>query len=257
MPVEEPSGASPPCATDWEFPTTPDIGNLDIVRDYQSHFENVKVSKQEAVYIELNTKEQSGSELWKKERKQRLTASNFGKIMNRKSDVNKKCVDSILNSKPFKSSPTEYGLSKESVASMQYMKMTGNHVHDCGLMVNPLFPCIAATPDGKVCCNGQSGLLEIKCPFWCRDLKLREAMERDVFEKRDFHLHEINGNVQLKKGHNYWWQVQGQLLVSGAKWCDFVTYTKCDFCVIRVKADKESMEALLSKLCCVYCKFVL
>ena len=122
-------------------------------------------------------------------------------------------------------------------------------------MINPLFPCIGATPDGKVCSEGEAGLIEIKCPFWCRDFKIREAIERSSTEGRDFHLYEENGQIKLKKGHNYWWQVLGQLLISGAKWCDFVTYTRTDLTVTRVLADKDSMESLLSKLCSVYCKF--
>jgi len=50
-------------------------------------------------------------------------------------------------------------------------KKTGNHVHNCGLVVNPTFPCIAASPDGKVCENGITGLLEVKCPYSIRDMK--------------------------------------------------------------------------------------
>lgn len=224
--------------------------------DYRAHFDLVTISKEEAVRIEINTREQSKSALWVREREKRLTSSNFGKILNRKSVVTQKCVDNIMTNKQFSSKPTDYGSAKESVACNIYSKATKNHVHPCGLMINPLFPFIAGTPDGKVCSEGESGLLEIKCPFWCRDLKLKDAIERSAVDRRDFHLHEENDTISLKKGHNYWWQVQGQLLVSGAKWCDLMTYTKCDHSIIRVFPDRDSMEAILSKMCHVYSKFV-
>ena len=112
QPLDEPTCDMSPCATDWEFPTTPDVGNLQIIGDYQTHFERVKVSKDDAIFIERNTHLQAVSDLWKKERQQRLTSSDFGRIMNRKSMVNQKCIDSIMNRKPFFSAPPAMVLLK-------------------------------------------------------------------------------------------------------------------------------------------------
>ena len=52
------------------------------------------------------------------------------------------------------------------------------------------FPFIAATPDGKICANGQSGLLEIKCPFSVRDKTITEVLADP--QKQDFFL-QLNG----------------------------------------------------------------
>ena len=57
----------------------------------------------------------------------------------------------------FRTASTEYGLRHA-------------HIHDCGLVVSNAFPFIAASPDGKVCENGECGLLEIKCSFLARDM---------------------------------------------------------------------------------------
>ena len=111
-------------------------------------------------------------------------------------------------------------------------KKTGNHVHNCGLVVNPTFPCIAASPDGKVCENGITGLLEVKCPYSIRDMKINSAL--DINNQKDFHLHREGGSIVLKKKHLYWFQVQGQLLVTGAPFCDFVTYTRQDLVIERI-----------------------
>ena len=79
--------------------------------------------------------------------------------------------------------------------------------------MNPVFPCNGATPDGKVCDNGTSGLLEIKCPYSVRDLTVAEAIQ----ERNVFFLCQGENGIEMKKTHNdnLWFQVQGQLLVRG------------------------------------------
>ena len=91
-------------------------------------------------------------------------------------------MSSVLKPKPFTSASTSYDISNEKVALNMYRKKTGNHVHDCGLLVNPLFPFLGATPDGKVCEEGESGILEIKCPFSIRDWNITNAVSN--FEKK-------------------------------------------------------------------------
>jgi hypothetical protein len=132
-----------------------------------------------------------------------------------------------------------------------YKKKTGNHVHDCGLVVNPAYPCIGASPDGKICDHGQSGILEIKCPFIARNLTIREAIDKKS-DIKNFHLVLENDQIAIKKNHPYWFQIQGQLLVTGATFCDLVTYTKKDCNILRVLPDEDTMEAILSKMCSMY-----
>ena len=168
QPVEEPSASGIPCA-DIDFPFIPDIGSLNTVHKYREEFTSVNISQEEAVTLEKNTRDQADSDLWHIERRKRLTASNFGRIMLRKVAVNEKFVNSLLKDRKFTSAPTSYGKNNESVARNMYRKKTKNHVHECGLLINQAFPFIAATPDGKICENGQSGILEIKCPFSVRD----------------------------------------------------------------------------------------
>ena len=35
----------------------------------------------------------------------------------------------------------------------------------CGLVIDNENPCLACSPDGKVTCDSDKGLLEIKCPY--------------------------------------------------------------------------------------------
>ena len=32
-----------------------------------------------------------------------------------------------------------------------YVKLKHRHVHECGLVINPDFPFLGASPDGKIC----------------------------------------------------------------------------------------------------------
>ena len=51
----------------------------------------------------------------------------------------------------------------------------------------------------------------------------------------------VGNQITLKRNHMHWFQVQGQLLVSGAKFCDFVTYTKQDLLIKRIETDEGVM----------------
>lgn len=162
-----------------------------------------------------------------------------------------KFLDSILQPTKFNSAATSYGTNSEKVAKNMYRKKTKNHVHDCGVLVNPKFPFIGASPDGKTCDNGQSGILEVKCPFSIRDWNISDAI--DSYEKKEsLFLEKCGDEIKLKETHQYWYQVQGQLLVSGARYCDFVTYTKQDLHIQRIEPNVDTMSCILDKLCDVY-----
>jgi len=48
----------------------------------------------------------------------------------------------------------------------------------------------------------------------------------------------VEGKVTLKRNHAYFFQVQGQLAISGRKWCDFVVWTCKGISVERIFADE-------------------
>ena len=64
-------------------------------------------------------------------------------------------------------------------------------------------------------------------------------------EVRNFCLKEVNGRFQLK--NDYMLQVQGQLLVTGAPFCDFVVFTRRDINVERIFPAKPVMLKVLLK----------
>ncbi|KAJ8309948.1 hypothetical protein KUTeg_011813 [Tegillarca granosa] len=72
---------------------------------------------------------------------------------------------------------TTYGKANKKVAKQIYIKKTGNHALDIGLIINPKLPYLGAIQDGNVCDKGECGILEITCPYSARDKTFKEACE--------------------------------------------------------------------------------
>jgi hypothetical protein len=89
---------------------------------------------------------------------------------------------------------------------------------------------IGGTPDGLV---GTDGCVEVKCPF-------------------DPSVH-VNTLLTRKVPSDYEWQVVGHLLVTGRKWCDFISFDpriegKHRLCVIRVERSEPRIAELDKRL---------
>ena len=207
----------------------------------------------DCIQIEKETRGQTNNPKWFKERERRLTSSNFGKIIKRKS-ITEKFIKCLIKPASFTSEPTSYGKNNETNAIQNYIKRTGNHVHDCGIIINPEFSFLGSSPDGKVCDQGITGLIEVKCPFSARDMSVAEATN----EISDFCLeYSDNDTLVLKHDHIFHYQIQGQLMVSGAEFCDFVVYTRKDLFIQRIFPDITFMNNMYDKLFNFYVKYFL
>ena len=206
--------------------------------------------KEQCIQIEQKTRDQADSQDWFEARKNRLTASNFGLIVKRQK-VTDKFIQTLLQPKKFNSAATSYGKNNEKKAIQKYIKNSGNHVHDCGFVINEKFQFIGATPDAKVCEDGSTGIVEVKCPYSARDITVREACNLP-----GFFMTERDDRLRLKTDHQYYFQVQGQLMVTGVEFCDFVVFTKKDFVIERIFPDIAFMQNLLDNLTKFYCQYV-
>lgn len=93
------------------------------------------------------------------------------------------------------------GTELEPDARDAYEIHVGEMVEECAWLNHPALPHVGVSPDGLV---GKSGMVEIKCPD--SEEKHWEAITRGA------HAHE------------YHWQLQGQLWVSGRQWVDAVSF---------------------------------
>ena len=172
-----------------------------------------------------------------------MTASNFGRVLNRKSE---KILNNLFNHKSISALSLEYGKRNEPKAKSKYLnKFNNRHLHECGLIVNKEFLFLGGTPDGKVCDDGNCGIIECKCPYSARNFMIDEAIDKIP----NFMLQYISdGSKKLNRNHVYYSQVQGQLMVSGADFCDFVVFTQKDLFVQRIFPDIAYMTDMLVKL---------
>ncbi|XP_078000273.1 uncharacterized protein LOC144452932 isoform X1 [Glandiceps talaboti] len=233
-------------------PTTlPKTAPIKLPEEYRTL--NKEHSQIDPETLEIETRGQANNKTWIKSRACRLTASNFGRILNRKSAPSEKFLNSLFQHKSITAASLEYGKRNELKAKSKYLEVhTCRHIHDCGLVVNTEFSFLGGTPDGKVCDHGKCGIMECKCPYCARNLTIDQA----VNEVPNFMLHRgPDGEIVLKRTHPYFVQVQGQLMVTGAEFCDFVVFTQIDVFIQRILPDVEYMQEMLQKLCAFFQKY--
>ena len=101
-----------------------------------------------------------------------------------------------------------------------------------GLVVNTKHTHLGASPDGGVSCSCcGTGLLEIKCPYKHRDSHPLEVADSN------FYLHAsstVDGATELKRTHDYFVQIQGQMAICRRDYCDFVCWTPKGIYVERI-----------------------
>lgn len=70
----------------------------------------------------------------------------------------------------------------------------------------------------------------------------------EAAQQHNFYLHFENKEIKLKTDHDYYYQVQGQLNVTGRAWCDFCVYTKKDCFTERIYKDDLLWENMLHEI---------
>ena len=100
-------------------------------------------------------------------------------------------------------------------------------------------PWLACSPDRKVYDSRSTpkhGLLEIKCPL--------KASFNDVAC-----LNKVDGTIYLKKNHNYYYQIMGQMAITGLEWCDLILLLTTGECFIeRICIDAQFVIGMQEKL---------
>ncbi|SMN02463.1 phage-related exonuclease [uncultured Candidatus Thioglobus sp.] len=188
--------------------------------------------------IEKATVGQSLRKRWHEERFGRLTASNFGRVCKVRKVESMAIKLLYAPSSVLSSSAIQWGKDHEDEARKQYQATLppGHCVRECGIFIHSTSGYLAASPDGLVFRDGEKGILEIKCPFSFRSKSsILEAIDNN---KCLFcHIDEETKSVMLKRNHDYFYQVQGQMAVVGAQWCDFVIWAPAFFHIERISYD--------------------
>ena len=205
----------------------------------QSLKSQAEVSAKQAEQIERCTRKQQKSSLWFAARAGRITASKMHAVC--ATNIMSPALSTVKNVCYPKNTCTTadmiWGITNEAEAMKAYIKKTrGQHgsqeVATCGFFINPSFPEVGASPDGTVkciCCS--KGCIEIKCPSKYKHSTIHEAC---LAKDSNFCLELVDGELNLKKGHPYYTQVQTQIFVTDSKYCDFVVWTLKDCAILRI-----------------------
>lgn len=194
----------------------------------------LQVSNPIYVDVEQNTDE------WLEARIGRATASKFSDIMANgrggAESVGAKNYRAQLvaerlsgnREETYKSSSMLWGTETEPTARLQYELRSGNDAEESGIFLHDTL-LAGASPDGLI---GDDGLLEIKCPNTATHIEtLRKQQVPPV----------------------YYWQVMGQLWITGREWCDFVSFdprlpANAQYFCTRVFRDEEKIAELADKV---------
>ena len=163
------------------------------------------------------------------------TSSNFSKIITmtgKPSTQSKNYMYKLAGEKVSKVIEDSYqnaamarGIELEDEARQMYQIVSSNAVEEVGFCITEGDMICGASPDGLM---GDDGLIEIKCPA--------------------VHTH-VGYLMDNKLPSEYFQQVQGQLLVTGRKYCDFVSYFPgIKPLIIKVERDEDFLKLLKVEL---------
>jgi hypothetical protein len=133
----------------------------------------------------------------------------------------------------FDNSPVRWGKENERQALIEYCDRTGIEVEDVRTGTDAyteLNEFVGGTPDG-ICLPG---VVEIKCPYTPQE-HMRTVHQRDVPKQ-------------------YFWQVHGHMFLTGADYCDFVSFDPriadehFRMVIVRVARDPKLMDQLASRI---------
>ena len=107
---------------------------------------------------------------------------------------------------------------------------------------------LGAPPDGVVKGSNKIALhlIEVKCPY-----KARNKSVEEMYDDPSFCLSLEDGEPTLKTDHDCYFQVHGQMAVTGIHISDFIVWTPTNFVVLTVAFDetfwKTQCHPLLTK----------
>ena len=215
-------------------------------------FSKLVLTKEQTQNVEEITRAQASSRIWFQQRAGRVTASKLKAITHTRVEqpsqslIKLICYPEVYR---FSTEATKWGCEHEKVAWKQYIdiqatKHNNFQVSDSGFDIDTMYPHLGASPDGIVscdCCSG-SGVVEIKCPFSCRSVSWEEGIGKASFLEQDAH-----GTVGVKQSHAYYYQIQAQMHICHATYCDFVVWSEEDVIVLRISPCDIFIKSAIDK----------
>ena len=209
-------------------------------------------SQDETEAIDRATQGQSNNPNWHIMRKNILTSSVFKKICHSTNQT--KTAVALLNGPSFnQDQPPQhiaYGRRFENTARQQFLRVhkyqhSKCHIDIPGLILNDTYPFLGASPDGVLVCKGcpSKSLIEIKCLSSKRNYGPGTALVLNKICTR-----KVDGSLTIDRSHAYFYQIQGQMALTGIHTCILIGYTNKGITTICVDFDPAFWGSVSQKL---------
>jgi hypothetical protein len=150
----------------------------------------------------------------------------------------------------------EHGTMYEPVAWEKYKLCFDGHtpeVYSSGLVINPNNCWLGCSPDAKIIFRNVFGIGESKCPEQYKNCDIF-----DVASSSDTFMLYVNNQrkLDLRTTHPTYFQIQCQLALTGAKFCDLVVYTFHSIAIVRITFNRGFWENIVAKVGQIYFKHI-
>ena len=174
----------------------------------QPFIHGITINDSQRQLIEKKTCLQGECVRWHEERCCRLTASNFGRVVKRKSEFHNLALK-LLSTKNLSNIPAiKCGKDHELEAYQKYkeglnLRHPSMVLKKSDIVIGDV-PYLAASPDGVLTDESGEvqGIIEIKCPHSAAKLTISEACE----ELDNFYLAKVEGKLVLECNHLYFFK---------------------------------------------------
>lgn len=199
---------------------------------------------EEARKLEEDTRKQSQCPLWFLEKEKRISSSNFSAIIRRKKQITRAFHQKIWpqTRNRIQSAFMKLGFDNEETATMKYLTVYPHYTaFRCGLCVNPGIPFLCTSPDRLIYDTNSKTchLLEIKTLAkggLVEKLSIKECIKNGY---ADFLNSTNDNNFYLKENHSHYYQIQGQLALTGLPFCDLLVDSGQEIFLQRIYFNQE------------------
>ncbi|XP_040355969.1 uncharacterized protein LOC121046150, partial [Ixodes scapularis] len=136
------------------------------------------------------------------------------------------------------------GLRTEPLARRDFEQQFGVAVVEVGLLLHPDQPWLCGSPDGIFKFIDETCLLEVKCPYKCKDKKILDASGQSIVR----YLQCVDNKIMLKESHRNYTKVQILLYLLNARECFVFVYSSKQNITVRVAKDDAFLQQAVPTL---------